>query len=107
MRLASFTICPFVQRITALLEAKQQAYDIDFISLKQKPEWFLKLSPNGQVPLLIADSDEAIFEFDVIAEYIEEVSPEILFTINPVAKAQQRAWSYMASKNYLVQCSAQ
>ena len=107
MRLISFTICPFVQRITALLEAKKQTYDIEFISLKQKPEWFLKLSPNGQVPLLITDNNEAIFESDAIAEYLEEVTPNALFPANPVAKAQERAWSYMAAKNYLVQCSAQ
>ncbi|HCH25399.1 MAG TPA: glutathione S-transferase, partial [Oceanospirillaceae bacterium] len=33
LKIISFTICPFVQRVTALLEAKKLAYDIEFISL--------------------------------------------------------------------------
>ena len=29
MKIVSFKICPFVQRVTALLEAKQKSYDIE------------------------------------------------------------------------------
>ena len=55
MKIISFKICPFVQRVTALLEAKDIPYDIEFISLSDKPQWFLDISPNGQVPVLITD----------------------------------------------------
>ncbi|MEM9424981.1 MAG: glutathione S-transferase family protein [Spirochaetota bacterium] len=107
MKIVSFKICPFVQRVTALLEAKGATYEIEYIHLSAKPQWFLEAAPNGQVPILITDSNEVIFESDAISEYIEELVPEPLFPRDPVAKAQQRAWSYLASKNYLVQCSAQ
>ncbi|MEM7130521.1 MAG: glutathione S-transferase family protein [Chloroflexota bacterium] len=107
MKIVSFKICPFVQRVTALLEAKKTSYEIEYIDLSNKPEWFLKASPNGQVPILITDADEVLFESDAIVEYIEETSADALFDANPVKKAQERAWSYLASKHYLVQCSAQ
>jgi len=106
MKIVSFKICPFVQRVTAQLEAKKIAYDIEFISLSDKPQWFLDISPNGQVPVLITDAGTALFESDAIVEYIEEAYPP-LQDVSLEEKATNRAWSYLASKNYLVQCSAQ
>ncbi|MCR9135884.1 MAG: glutathione S-transferase family protein [Alphaproteobacteria bacterium] len=107
MKIVSFKICPFVQRVTALLEVKGIDYDIEFISLKDKPQWFLDISPNGQVPVLITDNGQALFESDAIVEYIEEAYPALQPDISLETKATNRAWSYLASKNYLVQCSAQ
>lgn len=107
MKIVSFKICPFVQRVTALLEAKDQPYDIEYIDLSNKPDWFLAASPNAQVPILITSRNEVLFESDAIVEYIEETVPEAMFSNDPVRKAQERAWSYLASKHYLVQCSAQ
>jgi len=107
IKVISFKICPFVQRVTALLEAKNAPYEIEYIDLNNKPDWFIKVSPNGQVPLLITELGEVLFESDAIVEYLEETVPSSLFSDNPVKKAQERAWSYLASKHYLVQCSAQ
>lgn len=107
MKVISFKICPFVQRVTALLEAKGMAYDIEFISLSDKPDWFLDISPNGQVPVLVADDGTALFESDAIVEYLEEAYPALELNVSPEQKALNRAWSYLGSKNYLVQCSAQ
>lgn len=107
MKVISFKICPFVQRVTALLEAKDLDYDLEFISLQDKPQWFLDLSPNGQVPVLVTDKGTALFESDAIVEYLEEAYPPLQSNVSPEVRAQNRAWSYLASKNYLVQCSAQ
>ncbi|MGI9380444.1 MAG: glutathione S-transferase family protein [Methyloligellaceae bacterium] len=107
MKIVSFKICPFVQRVTALLEAKKIPYEIEYISLSDKPQWFLDISPNGQVPILITDNGEALFESDAIVEYIEEAYPALQPDISLETKAKNRAWSYLASKNYLIQCSAQ
>lgn len=107
LKVISFTICPFVQRVTALLEAKGLPYEIEYISLKDKPQWFLDLSPNGQVPVLIAESGQALFESDAIVEYIEDAYGSLNPSLTPEQKAVNRAWSYLAAKNYLVQCSAQ
>ena len=107
MKIVSFKICPFVQRVTALLEAKNIDYELEFISLSDKPQWFLDISPNGQVPVLITDGEKALFESDAIVEYLEEAFRPLQPDISLEEKATNRAWSYLASKNYLVQCSAQ
>ncbi len=107
MKIVSFKICPFVQRVTALLELKGVDYEIEHIDLSNKPQWFLDVSPNGQVPILITDDDRVLFESDAIVEYIDEVIGQPIYSDDPVKKAQERAWSYLASKHYLVQCSAQ
>ncbi|MCK0069356.1 glutathione S-transferase family protein [Kordiimonas laminariae] len=106
IKVISFKICPFVQRVTALLEAKSIPYEIDFISLKDKPQWFLDISPTGQVPVLIAKDGTPLFESDAIIEYVDEISEPLETDLTPEAKALNRAWSYQASKHYLVQCSA-
>ncbi|MEM7209052.1 MAG: glutathione S-transferase family protein [Pseudomonadota bacterium] len=106
IKIISFKICPFVQRVTAALEAKNVPYEIEYISLKEPPDWFYDVSPNGQVPLLITESEAVLFESDAIIEYLDEVFPALQPELNAEQRAMERAWSYQASKHYLVQCSA-
>lgn len=106
LKVISFKICPFVQRVTALLEAKGLPYQVEYISLSDKPEWFLEISPNAQVPLLVTEGGTALFESEAIIEYIEEAYPPLEDGLTLEQKALNRAWSYLASKNYLVQCGA-
>jgi glutathione S-transferase len=105
IRIISFKICPFVQRVTALLEAKQVPYEIDYISLSDKPQWFLDISPTGQVPVLVTEAGMALFESDAIVEYIDEVTSPLQESLSAEDRALNRAWSYQATKHYLVQCS--
>ncbi len=42
-------------RVTAILIQKQVPFEIEYVDLKEKPEWFVKLSPLGKVPLLKVD----------------------------------------------------
>ncbi len=107
IKVVSSTICPFVQRVTALLEQKKIPYDIEYISLLDKPDWFLRMSPNAQVPILITESGAVLFESDAIVEYLEEAYPALRSSVDAETRALDRAWSYLATKNYLVQCSAQ
>lgn len=107
MKIVSFKICPFVQRVTALLEAKAVNYDIEYINLSDKPQWFMDISPNAQAPILITDDDQVLFESDAIVEYIDEAFGDPIFPRDLVKKAQDRAWSYLASKHYLVQCGTE
>lgn len=107
IKIVSFKICPFVQRVTALLEAKEIDYTIEFIQLSDKPQWFLDISPTGQVPVLITEKGEALFESDAIIEYLDEVYPPLEKELTAVQRAQDRAWSYQASKHYLTQCATQ
>ena len=106
IKVVSFKICPFVQRVTGLLEAKNVPYEIEYIDLKNKPDWFLDISPTGQVPVLITETGAPLFESDAIVEYLDEVYPPLIAGVSPEQRAGERAWSYQASKHYLVQCGA-
>lgn len=105
IKIISFKICPFVQRVTAALAAKKIPFEIEYISLKDKPQWFLELAPNGQVPVMVTESGTALFESDAIIEYIEDEYGPLAESISNEQRAVERAWSYLATKNYLVQCS--
>ena len=104
IKIVSFTICPFVQRVTAALEAKNIPYQVDYISLSSKPQCFLDLSPNGQVPILITENNVTLFESDAIVEYINDKYGALDDSISHEERALDRAWSYLATKNYLKQC---
>ena len=106
IRVVSLKICPFVQRVTAALEARAIPYEVEYINLDAPPAWFADASPNAQVPLLITDSGTVLFESDAIVEYVDEVSPPLLEGISAETRALERAWSTLASKHYLVQCGA-
>ncbi|MGI9461190.1 MAG: glutathione S-transferase family protein [Alphaproteobacteria bacterium] len=106
MKIISLTICPFVERVMALLVAKNIDYETTFIDSSHKPEWFLAMSPHHQVPILITDDGDIIFESEAIVEYLEEAYPPLQPNISLIQKAKNRSWSYLAVKNYLVQCSA-
>ena len=105
LKVISFKICPFVQRVTALLEAKGLDYEIEYISLSNKPQWFLDISPNGQVPVLVTESGRALFESDAIVEFIEEAYAPLEAGVDAEQRAINRAYSYLGSKQHLVQCS--
>lgn len=105
MKIVSLKICPFVQRVTAALETRNIKYDIEYITLKDKPEWFLEVSPNGQVPIMITENREVLFESDAIIEYVNDEYGWLKKDINNIDKSKERAWSYLATKNYMNQCS--
>jgi len=95
--LISFKLCPFVQRAAILLNEKAVAYDLTYIDLKNKPDWFLKISPLGKVPALRV-GDVVLFESMVICEYLDEVNPPSLHPGPPLRKAENRAWIEFSSE---------
>ena len=90
-KLISFAICPFVQRSRILLNTKAIHYEIEYIDLENKPEWFLKRVPTGKVPALFM-GDETLFESAVINEFLDEVTPGSILPDTPLARAKDRAW---------------
>ncbi len=91
LKLVSHYLCPYVQRAMIALNEKHVPFEKEYIDLSNKPDWFLKQSPLGKTPLLIAD-DAAIFESAVIVEYLEDTQQNPLHPQNALQKAQHRAW---------------
>ncbi|MBB5191988.1 glutathione S-transferase [Silvimonas terrae] len=96
LHLVSFDLCPFVQRAIITLLEKGVPFERTYIDLANKPDWFLKLSPTGKVPILQVD-DHVLFESAVIAEYLDEVYAPQLHPADPLTRAQHRAWIEYAS----------
>lgn len=90
--LVSSVTCPWVQRAVIILRAKNVEFDVTYINLKEKPDWFLEISPHGKVPVLKVD-DTPLFESNAIAEYLDEVFEPRLHPQDPVRRAQNRAWT--------------
>ena len=66
---------------------------VDLHKFEQHSDWFVKINPEGQVPVL--DHDGAIITHTtVINEYLEDVFPEVpLRPADAVGKARVRAWN--------------
>lgn len=97
LTLISTQTCPYVQRAAIVLREKGVAFDIQYVDLQNKPDWFLAISPLGKVPVLkierAGEPDAILFESLVILEYLEETAdgPK-LHPADPLAKARRRGW---------------
>lgn len=95
--LISHVLCPYVQRAVIVLTEKQVPFRRTDIDLRAKPDWFLDLSPMGRVPVLRIGGT-TLFESQVIADYLDEVTPGSLYPDDPLEKARHRAWIAFASE---------
>ncbi|TKY47401.1 Glutathione S-transferase DHAR3 [Spatholobus suberectus] len=66
--------CPFCQRVLLTLEEKHLPYDPKLVDLANKPEWFLKVNPDGKVPVIKFD-EKWVPDSDVITQTLEEKYP--------------------------------
>jgi glutathione S-transferase len=101
LKLISHKLCPYVQRAVIALAEKGVPFERVDIDLANKPDWFLKISPLGKVPVLVvatARGEVALFESNVICEYIEETQagPK-LHPSDPLVRAEHRAWMEFGS----------
>ncbi|KAJ4706916.1 Glutathione S-transferase [Melia azedarach] len=67
--------CPFCQRVLLTMEEKHLQYDMKLVDLGNKPEWFLKISPEGKVPVVKLD-EKWVPDSDVITQSLEERYPD-------------------------------
>ena len=75
-----------------LLRAKDVDFEVTYINLREKPDWFLKISPHGKVPVLVVD-DQPLFESNAIAEYLDEMVAPRLHPEDSIKRARNRAWT--------------
>src|SRR5215470_3985236 len=101
LKLISHKLCPYVQRAVIALNEKCIPFERIDIDLANKPDWFLKISPLGKVPVLRVETDDgevALFESNVICEYIEDTQGGAkLHPQDPLQRAQHRAWMEFGS----------
>ena len=98
LTLISHHLCPFVQRAAIALNEKGVEFERKNIDLNNKPDWFLKLSPLGKVPILVIDDETVLFESSVIAQYVNEITGGDLLSADTAEKYRQLAWMEFASE---------
>ncbi|MDX1431219.1 MAG: glutathione S-transferase family protein [Gammaproteobacteria bacterium] len=90
--LISSVTCPWVQRSVIVMRTKGIDFKVTYINLRDKPDWFLEISPHGKVPVLVVD-EQPLFESNAIAEFLDETAPPRLHPADPVKRARNRAWT--------------
>jgi glutathione S-transferase len=89
---------PFGQRVRLALLEKGLDFLHTEIDLTAKPEWFLIISPLGQVPV-IRHEDRFVSNSSVILEYLEDVYPiPSLRPRDPKTRAVIRFWTDYADE---------
>jgi len=89
---------PVANSMKPLICLKEKGLDfvshyVDLLRFEQHDPAFVKINPNGQVPVLVHDG-AVITESTVINEYLEDVFPDVrLRPLDPVARARMRVWS--------------
>ena len=81
-----------MQRAVIVLRAKSIPFDVTYIDLSNKPDWFLEISPHGKVPVLKVD-EEVLFESNAIAEYLDEAEAPRAHPDDLIKRARNRAWT--------------
>ncbi|MFS2216458.1 glutathione S-transferase family protein [Telluria sp. Tellsp104] len=94
--LVSHALCPYVQRAAIVLHEKGVPFERRDVDLAHKPDWFLRVSPLGKTPVLLA-AGEAIFESAVICEYLDETTAPRLHPLDPLRRARHRSWMEFGS----------
>ena len=74
------------------MRAKQVEFEVTYIDLRNKPDWFLEISPHGKVPVLQVDG-QPLFESNAIAEFLDEAIAPRLHPEDLITRARHRAWT--------------
>ena len=89
---------PGANSLKALLPLKEKGVEfvshyMNLLEFEQHEPWFVKINPNGQVPVLVHDG-RTITESTVINEYVDETFTAVpLRPAEPYGRAQMRIWT--------------
>ncbi len=89
---------PAANSLKALLPLKEKGVEfvshyMNLLEFEQHEPWFVKINPNGQVPVLVHDG-RTITESTVINEYVDEAfTGPPLRPADPYGRAQMRVWT--------------
>jgi len=96
LHLVSQKLCPYVQRALIVMAERNIPHELEFINMAEKPDWFLKISPLGKIPVLCVDG-KPLFESTAIVEYLNDISGGTLHPSDAYERARNRSWVELAS----------
>lgn len=101
LEVVSAEVCPYAQRTRMALIEKGLDFALTEVDLDNKPEWFVRLSPYGKVPVL-RHGEKVVWESSVINEYLEETFPEPpLMPRDAYRRALARIWIEYGNGKFL------
>ena len=101
IKIYSSARCPYEQRTRMLMIEKEIPFELTEVDLRNKPDWFLAVSPYGKVPVIV-DDGQTIYESAIINEYLDEKYISIpMMPEEPVERAKARIWMDYCTNKYL------
>ena len=101
IKIYSSARCPYAQRTRMLMIEKEIPFELTEVDLRNKPAWFLAVSPYGKVPVIV-DDGQTIYESAIINEYLDEKYISIpMMPEEPVERAKARIWMDYCTNKYL------
>ena len=101
IKIYSSARCPYAQRTRMLMIEKEIPFELTEVDLRNKPDWFLAVSPYGKVPVIV-DDGQTIYESAIINEYLDEKYISIpMMPEEPVDRAKARIWMDYCTNKYL------
>lgn len=98
---------PAANSLKSMISLKEKALEfesiyVDLHKFEQHSEWFVKINPEGQVPVLDHDGT-LITHTTVINEYLEDAFPESppLRPADPAGKARVRYWNKFVDEHVM------
>ena len=97
MQLIGSLTSPFVRKVRVVLAEKKLEYDFAIENVWSDATTIANSNPLGQVPCLIMDGGEAIFDSRVIVEYLDTLSPVgKLIPANGRERAAVKTWEALS-----------
>ena len=73
--------CPFTQKANLALRYQKASFDVYYIDLANKPDWFLDLNEAGSTPVFV-DGSHAIGDSDEIIEHADKIGKQSGLKLN-------------------------
>jgi glutathione S-transferase len=103
IKLYSAKGCPFARRTRLVLHEKGAEFEAHEVNFRNKSEEFLKASPTGKVPVVVADGD-SLYESNIVNQYLDEIFEKpMLMPEDPKARAYARIWMARADEAFYPQ----
>ena len=83
--------CPYCERVMLALEEKEIPYQVEFIDLSSKPQWYLELVPTGLVPAAKIEGELIYESKDILLALEDKFLPSLLPSESTLNQAAHEA----------------
>ncbi|MEN9564892.1 MAG: hypothetical protein RLZZ69_88 [Cyanobacteriota bacterium] len=93
--------CPYCERVVFALEEKEIPYQVEFIDLGSKPQWYLDIVPTGLVPAAKIEGEIINESKDILLALEENFSPSLLPSESTLKEAAIEAIAQCETKSLI------